>query len=440
MKLSYDKLSFYSKGKLVKGNLQVLSTGEFYKGNFIIEIMIPKNLAQIIQTFDDTKIIIRNRGQKSEIHSDNFLFLTSKPLTANLTSLSLEVLTCEEIRHMPSTENESAIDFRISDNFTEIVQCSFWPDTKTKSGNPVKVHHKPKNFTIKYGNKNLKISLYYFIASSSGSEGAKLEKIPYVKLAVEGKLKHSDITPLVDLADELMIFLSFVLKKRVFIKSFYYTRSNKLHTNHRNIKNIVIKQKEESSENHRVIGYGKEFELLKTGFRKYLQLKSKNKDFKLPLLYSVISLSAQYNQESLIYSSRGIEILAQMYSKDTQKVSSAKLKKLRGLVKASKILNSEELPAVINQINKANQSSFKTRLNSLLSAAKLHSTHIYKDDQDYQAFFDLRNWITHTNKKVNGEDVYLHSIKAYYMLNSILLKLLGWKDLSYCPNKKYWLW
>jgi len=192
-----------------------------------------------------------------------------------------------------------------------------------------------------------------------------------------------------------------------------------------------------------LIEYNRSYEFITTGYQKYNDLLGHNIDLKMPLTYYLLGLEAKYIEEKFTSMFLALERLKDMYSR-AYKIINYIDKPLFNNIKAKihEIINSAtnktEADKMLCKISDLNRPSIRFIIEKMLKEYEIQWEELYPNNKEI-TLFTTRNALFHTNKEFT-ERSYKDCYRLQYILERLLLKMLGWSDFKNSPPEHTLEW
>ena len=246
-----------------------------------------------------------------------------------------------------------------------------------------------------------------------------------------------------ELVDDILLLFSF--NSRNWTTWFRY----ELGTDDRVVKHIrksrECSQKESGWEDS-LVDPPKSREFLKTGLSNLRQLTSDGLDLRLPITFFLTGLESKYREEQYLSFIMSLEKLKDIFSiresfdKNLSETDFNSLRdSLKELIKekiGSKTLRGKIYP----KLRELNRPSFDSVLDEILEKFDVEWKDLYPNNHK-RTIIQTRDDLLHSSKTIDFKFLSKESYRLRSIIERILLRMLGWKDISNSPKNyiKEWL-
>ncbi|MDA2919619.1 hypothetical protein MYX76_09045 [Desulfobacterota bacterium AH_259_B03_O07] len=246
-----------------------------------------------------------------------------------------------------------------------------------------------------------------------------------------------------EIADDLCLLVSFLSRSRVTWFRFDLISKNKTLNYIRNVKEWSTKEPDQSDE---FIQFSKTRDFLKIGLRNLRKLRDENINVQMAIVYFVSGNEARYGEEQFTNFFFSLEKIIDMFATKeglTQNLSNDSFENLRlnliNVINANVRSNSIR-SKIEGKIKELNRPSLRFVLRELLSKYNVDYKDLYPDKGRF-SLISTRAKLFHTSKEMNSKFFIKELYRLRTILERLLLRMLGWEDISYSPNDfiKDWL-
>lgn len=189
-------------------------------------------------------------------------------------------------------------------------------------------------------------------------------------------------------------------------------------------------------------------EFLITSLNELRRLRDDNFDLFMPVTHYLDGLGSKTVEQRFTYLFLALEKLKDMYA--TQKGLAEILdnesfgllrNEIQELVRG-KIEDSEKAEMIINKSRELNRPSTRHILKKLFEDYEIDCSDLYPNCQDTYSYIQMRNDLFHSSRPVDLDRLWRETKRLTYVVERLLLRLLGWNDLSLSPREeeKQWIW
>lgn len=113
---------------------------------------------------------------------------------------------------------------------------------------------------------------------------------------------------------------------------------------------------------------------------------------------------------------------------------------VKGAIK-EKLGDSCKAELMFKKVPELNRPSIKQILKGLFEELQIDCSDLYPPSHDCFSFIEMRNRLFHSSESINPERLWMETSRLTYIVERVLLRLLGWDDLSLSPRvpEKLWL-
>ncbi|KAA3611169.1 MAG: hypothetical protein D8M58_14435 [Calditrichaeota bacterium] len=241
------------------------------------------------------------------------------------------------------------------------------------------------------------------------------------------------------ICDDLLLLSSYLSKSWIDWYGYYLSSSNSI---------VKFFQKSRDVE-HKTI-YPDKFPINiyknKKFFDKSIKsLNDSNFDIRMALTYFIASQKSKHVEEQFTTLFLSLEKLKDSFAlqrKLSKNLSDKDFKKLRSKISAlieTEIVENDILDEIKIKLPELNRPSVKTVLFNLFSELDITWKDIYPKDSDF-TLIKTRDTLFHSSSKIEIDIIISEVIRLEILLDRIILKLLGWNDLSQVKKEYHNSW
>lgn len=388
-----------------------------------------------------------------EISSDRVLLGTTidrpgynKEMSYIVANLSFEDITIT--RHFgPSDSHERHLTFFLAGprrlwSIHETPEFSFTGDIKNKVHNskielnedfPFEIEVIPCYFRDKTSAPDNHYELTANVLTMHFKTKESLEQLSNDDLVNSGKA----------LADDITLLMSFLSRRWITWYRYELATNDSVKAFTRRTRDCAT---QEPNWSDTLIEPDKSRKFLKIGLSNLRKLRAENFDLFMPLLYFVSGHEAKYLEEQFTTSFLSLEKIKDMFAikKNFQKnLKDRSFKKLRSLISETIRRNtefSEVVEKIQGKIPELNRPSLRFILESLFKEYNITWKDIYPSTSKF-TLIKTRDDLFHSSQKFNIGLLVKELYRLQALIERLLLRMLGWQDLSRSPaeHKKKWL-
>ena len=245
------------------------------------------------------------------------------------------------------------------------------------------------------------------------------------------------------LAEDLTLLVSFLSKHWVKWYRYELQTTNTIETYIRSIRECPT---EEPRNDDTPVEENKSREFLKIGFSNLRKLRADRLDLSMPIVYYVSANEKKYLEEqftTFFLSLERIKDLFALKEKLQKNLSGRDFKELKTLVSdiiEKNIKPREVSEKILNKIPELNRPSTRFVLDLLLSKYNIDWIDIYPPASAF-TLIKTRNELFHSSRKLNIDLLTKEVYRLQSIIERLLLRMLGWEDISRTPTDyiKKWL-
>lgn len=247
------------------------------------------------------------------------------------------------------------------------------------------------------------------------------------------------------IVNDLALLISFLSRSWVTWYRYQFQMNDAIETHVRRTRRWSTK---EPDRHDALVEWNKTREFLKTGISNLRKLREEGLDLFMPILYFVSGNEAEYLEDKFTTLFLSLERIKDMFQDKKRKglrrnQSDNAFKKLRSLISdviKENIESSEVLERMQTKIPELNRPSLRFVLDSLFSEYNIDWRDIYPSASDF-TLIKTRDKLFHSSQEVNIDILFKEVRRLQALIERLLLRMLGWEDLSCSPTDpmKEWL-
>ena len=245
------------------------------------------------------------------------------------------------------------------------------------------------------------------------------------------------------LADDLTLLISFLSKRWVTWFRYELGTSDGIKSYVRRTRECSTK---EINSEDCLLELANTREFLKIGLTNFRRLRAENFDLFMPIVYFVSGSEKKYLEEQFTTYFLSLERLKDIFARKKElqhNLLDKTFKNLKSLVSKvikESIQTDDVLERIMEKISELNRPSLSFLLNSLFSTYDVDWKDIYPQGSKF-TLIRTRNKLFHSSEELNIDLLVKEVRRLQTILERLLLRMLGWEDLSCSPRDfmKRWL-